>query len=269
MRRKIAIFVEKPIFMELNVALWQSDPVWRDKRANLERLEEVVRDTDADMIIAPEMFATGFSVGDTLMAEPAAESLTMHFLRRIAVRYGKAVAGSAAISEGGSVFNRLIFAKPSGETLVYDKRHLFSPGGEARFFTRGGGRVVAEFKGMRFLLLVCYDLRFPVWSRRRGDYDAIIYVASWDSRRRDAWRTLLRARAIENQSYVLGVNRAGDDPQTHYAGDSAAIDYMGRTMSEAGEGEKVLRVTLSADDLHAFRDRFAAWRDADDFDLRA
>lgn len=255
--------------MELNVALWQSDTVWMDKRANLARLEEVVRDTDADMIVAPEMFATGFAVADTRMAEPAGDSVMLREMRRIAVRYGKAVVGSAAISEGGAVFNRLIFAEPSGEMHVYDKRHLFSPGGEARLFTRGCGRVVAEFKGMRFLLLICYDLRFPVWSRRKGDYDAIIYVASWDSRRRDAWRTLLRARAIENQSYVLGVNRAGDDPQTHYAGDSAAIDYMGRTMAEAGEDESVLRARLSADDLHAFRDGFAVWRDADDFDLRS
>lgn len=162
----------------------------------------------------------------------------------------------------------MYFVKPSGEFIGYDKRHLFAPGGEARQYTPGDSRAVVEYGGVRFLLLVCYDLRFPVWSRCRGDYDAILCCASWPAPRREVWRTLLRARAIENQCYAAGVNRVGDDPAARYAGDSALVDFKGRTMVEAGGGERILTGVFDTGALAAFREKFPAWRDADEFVLK-
>ena len=189
-------------------------------------------------------------------------------MRRWAAAYGRAIVGSAVIAEDGRYRNRMFFVKPSGETAWYDKHHLFRPGGEGRDYTPGDRRVVVEYKGVRFLLQICYDLRFPVWSRNRGDYDAIIYCASWDNKRRDAWCALLRARAIENQCYVIGVNRVGTDPDAVYIGDSMVIDYLGRTVANAESGEWTMVATLDPESQRAFRAEFPAWQDADDFELR-
>ena len=149
-----------------------------------------------------------------------------------------------------------------------DKRHLFRPGGEARDYTPGDRRVVVEYKGWRLLLLVCYDLRFPVWSRNRGDYDAILCCASWADDRREAWRTLIRARAIENQCYMAAVNRVGTDPDGAYAGDSALIDFAGATIADAGEAERTIVAEFDSETLAAYRQRFPAWMDADAFELK-
>ncbi len=252
--------------MNLRVAACQVDMEWENTAANLARLEPVVAAADADVVVLPEMFATGFKLKPACVAEPM-DGAVVSAMRRWAAACGKAVVGSAVIAEGGVFRNRMFFAKPSGELEWYDKRHLFRPGGEGRDYTPGDRRVVVEYRGVRFLLLVCYDLRFPVWSRNRGDYDAIICCASWAGRRRDAWCTLLRARAIENQCYVVGVNRVGTDPEAVYIGDSMIVDYLGRTVAVAQSGERTLAATLDMERQRAFREEFPAWKDADEFTL--
>ena len=253
--------------MQLRIALCQTDIAWEQPARNLARLEPLVAGADADVVVLPELFATGFTLDPAPVAEaPGGEVVTA--LRRWAVQYGKAVAGSVAVAEGGRFFNRMYFVTPDGGCARYDKRHLFAPGGESRNYTPGSDRVVVGYRGFRFLLLVCYDLRFPVWSRCRGDYDAILCCASWPASRREAWRTLLHARAVENQCYVAGVNRVGDDPSGHYAGDSLLVDFKGRTLAEAGDREQTLSAAFDSDALEAFRCKFPAWRDADDFRIQ-
>lgn len=250
--------------MELKVALCQTAMEWERPQVNLRRIERMLGGTDADLVVLPEMFATGFVTDPRRVAQPMSGEI-VSWMREYARREGRALAGSLIVGERGRYFNRLLFAAPSGELTCYDKRHLFSIGGEGAAFTPGDARVVVEYGGFRLLLLICYDLRFPVWSRCRGDYDAILCVASWPESRREVWRTLLRARAIENQAYVLGVNRTGCDPATRYSGDSVAVGFRGETLAEAGDGECVLHAVLDHERLELFRERFPAWRDADAF----
>lgn len=252
--------------MKLNVAICQVDMEWEEIGHNLTRIEKIVAEAAADVVVLPEMFATGFKLRPSVVAETM-DGAVVTAMRRWAKDYNKAVVGSVVISENGTYRNRMLFVEPSGKMTQYDKHHLFRPGGEGREYTPGDRRVVVEYMGFRFLLLVCYDLRFPVWSRNRGDYDAILYCASWDNKRRDAWRTLLRARAIENQCFVVGVNRVGTDPDAVYIGDSMAVDYIGRTMADAESGEWTMVVSLDLDEQRAFRQQFPAWMDADDFEL--
>ena len=253
--------------MKLNVAICQVDMEWEETEHNLSRIEKVVAETAADVVVLPEMFATGFKLRPSVVAETM-DGPVVTAMRRWAREYDKAVVGSVVILEDGIYRNRMLFVEPSGKMTQYDKHHLFRPGGEGRDYTPGKRRVVVEYKGFRFLMQVCYDLRFPVFSRNRGDYDAIIYCASWDNKRRDAWCALLRARAIENQSYVIGVNRVGTDPDAVYIGDSKAIDYLGRTMADAESGAWTMVVTLDLEEQRAFRQSFPAWMDADDFELK-
>ena len=253
--------------MKLNVAICQVDMEWEETEHNLSRIEKVVAEAAADVVVLPEMFATGFKLRPSVVAETM-DGPVVTAMRRWAREYDKAVVGSVVILEDGIYRNRMLFVEPSGKMTQYDKHHLFRPGGEGRDYTPGKRRVVVEYKGFRFLMQVCYDLRFPAFSRNRGDYDAIIYCASWDNKRRDAWCALLRARAIENQSYVIGVNRVGTDPDAVYIGDSKAIDYLGRTMADAESGEWTMVVTLDLEEQRAFRQSFPAWMDADDFELK-
>ena len=253
--------------MKLNVAICQVDMEWEETEHNLSRIEKVVAEAAADVVVLPEMFATGFKLRPSVVAETM-DGPVVTAMRRWAREYDKAVVGSVVILEDGIYRNRMLFVEPSGKMTQYDKHHLFRPGGEGRDYTPGKRRVVVEYKGFRFLMQVCYDLRFPVFSRNRGDYDAIIYCASWDNKRRDAWCALLRARAIENQSYVIGVNRVGTDPDAVYIGDSKAIDSLGRTMADAESGEWTMVVTLDLEEQRAFRQSFPAWMDADDFELK-
>lgn len=253
--------------MKLKTALCQVDMEWERTAGNLARLEAIVAAPDADVVVLPEMFATGFKLRPSVVAEPT-DGLVATTMRRWAERYDRAVAGSVVIAEGGEYRNRMFFVEPSGTTRWYDKRHLFRPGGEARDYTPGDRRVVVEFKGWRLLLLVCYDLRFPVWSRNRGDYDAILCCASWADDRREAWRTLIRARAIENQCYMAAVNRVGTDPDGAYAGDSALIDFAGATIADAGKAERTIVAEFDSETLAAYRQRFPAWMDADAFELK-
>lgn len=268
---------------ELKVALCQADAVWERPAETLSRLDGLVAEAaaGADLVVLPELFATGFSTRPASFAEraagadavrataePAGEQVSvLAAMRRWATQGKCAVTGSVAVAAADGFRNRMYFVRPSGEVSWYDKRHLFRPGGEADNYRPGHRRVVVEYAGWRLLLLVCYDLRFPVWSRCRGDYDAIVCCAAWPAARREVWRTLLRARAIENQCYVVAANRAGSDPGLPYSGDSALVDFRGVPLAEAGAGECLLRATFDRAAREAFLEKFPAWRDADDFVL--
>lgn len=222
---------------------------------------------NADLFVLPEMFSTGFCTKPEGVAE-SADSETLHWMQRKAVERNCAVAGSVAVQENGKYYNRFYFVHPDGSVQHYDKKHLFTYGGEDKRFTAGTQRVVVNYRGVRILLEVCYDLRFPVWSRNLGDYDMILYVASWPTPRVDAWSALLRARAIENQCYVAGVNRMGTDPACEYSGGSAIIDPYGKTMAECPWScESEVTAEIDMEKLAAFREKFPVLNDADSFSL--
>ena len=253
----------------MKVALVQYDIVWADPAANRSRLDAVLDALEpVDLVVLPEMFSTGFATVPEGIAEEA-PSQTLEWMKARARSMDCAVAGSVALHEDGCYYNRFWFVKPDGEVTSYDKHHLFTYSGEHLRFTRGEGRVVVEWRGFRFLLNVCYDLRFPVWSRNRKDYDAAIYVASWPSVRQFPWDTLLRARAIENQCYVLGVNRVGCDPSCEYGGGTAAVDPYGATLAACAPASgQTLVVDLDMASLEAFRAKFPVLDDAEDFEIK-
>ena len=257
--------------MSLRVSLIQQPLNWQDPPRNRARFEELLLPLagETDLIVLPETFTTGFSMQPQRLAEPP-EGPTTLWLRSIADRLGAAVTGSVVTVEGGCYFNRLLWAQPAGELRHYDKRHLFRMGNEHEHFTSGRQAWCIEWRGMRFCPLVCYDLRFPVFSRRRPglDYDALLYVANWPATRAYAWRQLLVARAIENQSYAIGVNRVGlDGVGVEHSGDSRVCDFLGVPILAMGAEPAVATVTLDGEALNAFRERFPAHLDADRFDL--
>jgi len=251
----------------MKIALVQTSPVWEAPAANLAAADRWVGKAEADLVVFCEMFTTGF----TMNAATAADTMSgkgPQALREMARRHGKAIMGSMAIGEGGHFYNRMFFATPDGALSHYDKRHLFRMSGENGIYTPGAERPVWEYKGVRMLPLVCYDLRFPVWIRNRGDYDMIVIAAAWPAARAAVWRTLLRARAIENLCYVAGVNRTGDEPNTPYNGDTALVDFMGNPVAEAGgRDEQMVTATVDLDAQKAFHEKFPAWMDADNFSL--
>ena len=256
----------------MTIALYQQDIVWGSPAENMRRAEEAfaaalgegVLSSSAedgvhrvDLMVLPEMFTTGFCADPSLAAgvvDDGAEAVV--WMRRMASRYNAAVAGSVAVAEEGGYFNRMYFVRPDGCMEYYDKRHLFAMGGEADHYTAGRRRVVVEWRGVRILLQICYDLRFPVFARSRGDYDMIIYAADWPAPRIAVWDTLLRARAIENQCYVAGVNRVGSDPWCHYCGHTVLIDPYGRDTAACSDGEAVVIGSIDMDFLRAFRKKF-------------
>lgn len=248
--------------MKSRVAIVQRDIVWCDVERNFQQLETMLADVEADVVVLSEMFQTGFVTEPEGVAD---DGRTLRWMLIAAKQIDAAIVGSVIVREDGQFFNRLYFVKPTGEVEWYDKHHLFSIGGEAEHFARGMERKVVEWRGVRYLLEICYDLRFPVWSRQRGDYDAIIYSALWPKPRREVWRTLLRARAIENQAYVVGVNRIGAEPGLEYAGDSAVIDAYGRTVVDLENRESVAVAEIDMDALSLFRGRFNVAVDADDY----
>lgn len=253
---------------DLNVALVQQPLAWQDAAANRARFTELLAPLAGrtDLVVLPEMFTTGFSMQAAELAETM-DGPTVQWLRATAARLGAVVTGSLIVDDDGHR-NRLLWARPDGTLAAYDKRHLFRMAREHEHYAAGATRVVVELQGWRVLPLVCYDLRFPVWSRNRADYDLALYVANWPSARRYAWTTLLRARAIENLCYVIGVNRIGaDGAGIEYAGDSVALDPLGQPLAELGAGAAVTQVTLSAEALANHRRRFPAHLDADAFRL--
>ena len=254
----------------MKLLLLQTDTRWLAPDGNMRRAEDMIDASAAvDLIVLPEMFTTGFVVDPAGAAEPGGGEKTLEWMRTVAARRDAAVAGSVAVEVGGRYFNRLFFVKPDGSHVEYDKRHLFSFGGEHLRYTAGDERVVVEWRGWRILLQICYDLRFPVFARNRGDYDMALYVASWPSVRIHPWNTLLRARAIENVCWAVGVNRVGEDPFASYSGGTALIDFKGETAASAAEGrQEAVSCEASLEDLRAFRAKFPALDDADGFQLK-
>lgn len=251
---------------DLTLTLIQPEPVWEDISANLElfdRLMAQIQDP-TDLILLPEMFTTGFTMNAEKLAQDMAGS-GVQWLKETAVRKNADVAGSLIIREKGRFFNRLVWAKPDGALFGYDKRHLFRMAGEDRFYAAGEDRLTVQLQGWRFRPFICYDLRFPVWCRNRQNaYDAAVFVANWPRARSDHWKSLLTARAIENQCYVVGVNRVGKDGNgLEYSGDSAVIDPAGKRLFQKAGEPVIARLTLSREVLTAYRNAFPAWMDAD------
>ncbi len=253
----------------MKLSLLQFAPEWEAHQKNRQRLEAMLDGApSSDVYLLPEMFTTGFVTEPEGVAEQA-DTITLEWMRQMAARKGAAVAGSVAVREEDRFFNRFYFVEPGGLYRAYDKRHLFTMGGETSHYTPGRDRLVFEYMGFRIMPLICYDLRFPVWSRAAGRVDLMLYVASWPTPRVAAWDTLLRARAIENQCYVAGVNRVGNDPYNEYCGHSAVIDYLGGTLADGNDGlERAVTADISREPLDAFRQKFPAYLDADQFELR-
>jgi len=262
---------------DLRVSIVQGETRWHDPAANRAYYGELISSLHGitDMVVLPETFTSGFS-NDAIGEAETMDGSTVAWMREQAMSLDAAVTGSVQLRTDAGVFNRMLFATPDGELRHYDKRHLFSFAKEHERYAAGRDRVVVEWKGWNILLQVCYDLRFPVFSRNRFDvdragqldYDLLLYVANWPSVRTYPWKTLLRARAIENLSYVVGVNRIGTDGNgLHYAGDSAVIDFLGTPVSECTDEELVVTTTLQAAALQGHRERFPAMLDGDRFSL--
>lgn len=252
----------------MKIALLQSDIEWAMPCRNRFGAEAMIASAPGcDLYVLPEMFSTGFCTSPEGVAEPEPCD-SLKWMKDSAEMFSAAIAGSVAVEENGRFFNRFYFVTPDGNAVYYDKRHLFTYGGEHLKFTAGKERKIVEYKGVRILLQVCYDLRFPVWSRNRGDYDMALYVASWPETRADAWRQLLKARTIENQCFVAGVNRIGTDPSNSYCGGTMLIDPYGKVIAECADGmESVAVAEISMEELAAFRQKFPVLDDADDFEL--
>lgn len=242
----------------------QRNIAWADVAENIRRADEAIeRNAGSDLYILPEMFSTGFCTQPQGIAE-SGEGESLAWMKRKAAEIDAAIAGSVAVCDEGRYYNRFYFVKPDGSVSYYDKCHLFTYGGEHHRFTAGSKRVVVEWRGVRIMLAVCYDLRFPVWARNHRDYDMLIYVASWPTPRVEAWRALLVARAIENQCYVAGVNRVGDDPSCQYCGGSVILDAYGRQIAHCCDGvEQESTAVIDMEALNEFREKFPVLNDAD------
>lgn len=256
---------------DLRVTIVQSMLHWEDAEANREMFGAKLRALKGatDLVVLPEMFTTGFSMRSTELAEPMSGP-TVNWMREQAKATNAALYGSVIITDGGRYFNRGLFITPEGQVTVYDKRHLFRFANETDHYSAGEERVVVEWRGWRVLLQVCFDLRFPVFARNRGDCDAILYVANWPEVRRYPWSQLLIARAIENQVYVAGVNRVGMDGKgMHYSGDSVVIDPRGAVIGQVEPSrEGCTTVTLDRNALEDFREKFPVAKETDDFELK-
>ncbi len=254
---------------ELSLALIQTGLHWENADANLQMFDDWLKKVPActDLIVLPEMFTTGFSM-NTSLAE-SMDGKAMKWLRDNAASRGCVITGSLMMREDDRFYNRLIWMQPDGHFKQYDKRHLFSLSDEPIYFTAGENQLITEWKGWKFMPLICYDLRFPVWSRNVFHYDVLLYVANWPQRRSEAWKTLLRARAIENQCFVAGVNRIGNDGNAvHHSGDSAVIDPVGSCIEERNMEEAVVSVKLSKSGLDEIRIKHPFLNDKDDFAIK-
>lgn len=253
----------------MKIVILQTDIVRVDPASNICRAESILDKYDkVDLFILPEMFSTGYCVNPDGMKGNAINYETLEWMKTAAKKRECAIAGSVICKEEGRFYNRFYFVHPEGIVEYYDKKHLFTYGGENNHFTAGNKRVVVNYKGVRFLLQVCYDLRFPVWSRNHGDYDVAVYVASWPSTRVDAWSLLLKARAVENQCYVIGVNRVGKAHNCDYSGGSAVISPYGKVVAECEDNKACEAVVeLDMSELEEFRMKFPVLNDADSFEI--
>jgi omega-amidase len=253
----------------MKTALIQTSLFWENTNKNRAYLNEKINSISqyVDLIVLPEMFTSGF----TMNPKNAAESMqgeTISWLKEVAKKKNCAITGSLVIEENGNYYNRLVFVFPSGEIQYYDKRHLFTLAGEDKVYTPGKDKLIVNYKGFKICPLICYDLRFPVFSRNVEDYDVLIYVANWPKPRVNAWDILLKARAVENMSYVIGVNRVGvDDNNLEYVGHSQAVDFLGNFIQEPLETEDVFIVELEKEKLLETRSKLAFLNDRDNFML--
>lgn len=267
----------------LTLTIIQPNLQWENKKANLDMLAQKIESIQekTEVVILPEMFSTGFSMKPEELAE-AMDGDTVAWMKKTASSKKIILTGSVIIKEEEKYFNRLIWMLPNGEYGIYDKRHLFAYADEHNHYTAGNKRLIAQVNGWKINLMVCYDLRFPVWARQspsqplttegekeaRLEYDVLVYVANWPERRISAWKTLLQARAIENQCYVIGVNRVGDDGNNiHYSGESMIIDPLGEIVYTQANEEDVFTCTLQKELVIAVREKFPFWRDADSFEI--
>ena len=254
---------------ELNICLLQCDLHWEDAEGNRNQIADYLAAVEGvDIIILPEMFSTGFSVESTHLAETM-EGETVAWMKSMSHKKNSVLCGSMMINENGNVYNRLLWVEPNGLIQHYDKRHLFSLIDEQKYFTAGTERLIIEYKGWKICPLICYDLRFPVFSRNDVNYDLCFYVANWPDKRIAAWDTLLKARAIENQTYVIGLNRVGiDGYKAEYSGHSQVIDPKGDIIASAPENEiGLVELTLSKSHLETLRERLPFLDDRDQFEL--
>ena len=259
----------------LKISLVQANLHWENKKANLDNFTSIINELKGktNIVVLPEMYSTGFSMSPETLAE-SMEGETVLWMKNISASTKLIITGSVIIKDGDNYFNRLIWMLPNGSMGIYDKRHLFGFAGEDQHYTSGTKRLIASVNGWKLNLQVCYDLRFPVWARQNPmarreeepEYDVLIYVANWPERRSHAWKTLLTARAIENQSYVIGVNRVGNDGNgIYHSGDSCAIDPMGEILFTKKDEEFVHTIELTKINLQSVREKLPFLKDADGF----
>ncbi len=253
----------------LKLALVQANLVWENAELNRQKMEQLLTglSSDVDIVVLPEMFTTGFSMSPGRLAEPM-DGLSVTWMRNLAAKLQAVVTGSLIIEDGGQFYNRLIWMKPDGQFQHYDKRHLFTLAGEEKVYTAGQEQLLIQHQGWTIMPLICYDLRFPVWSRNQFQYDLLLYVANFPDKRGLAWRTLLQARAIENQSYTIGLNRVGlDGNGIYYAGDSTLVSYDGSILAHLPAREWVQEVEIYKEPQERFRSKLAFLPDQDRFQI--
>lgn len=257
----------------MRIGLVQTDIVWCNPTANIARVEELIAASEtADLYVLPEMWSTGFVIEAQEVAQTEGQSVALKWMIDTAAKRGCAITGSLVIAENGKYYNRHYFVTPNGIAARYDKHHLFRLGGETKRFTAGVERVVVDWQGVKFLLQTCYDIRFPIFSRNSltengYDYDAIIYVANFPTAREAVWRTLSAARAIENEAFVVAVNRTGSDPYCSYSGGSVLWDSFGEVVAQCGEKECIVVAQIDIDELKVRRKRFPTLRDGDLYNI--
>jgi len=254
----------------LNIAAIQANLIWEQPENNRGSFEQFISrlSPEVDLVVLPEMFSTGFTMEPHLVAEKM-DGITIEWMRMMAKTYKTAIVGSLVIEEDKNYFNRAVFIHPDGKTETYDKRHCFSLAGEHENYTAGKERLIVEYKGWKIFPLICYDLRFPVWSRFDEEYEILIYMANWPKPRIVAWDALLKARAIENMSYCIGVNRVGKDANGYeYIGHTAVYDFLGEEIGASREGEEdVVVCTLTKSSLYKIREKLNFLNDRDAFQI--
>jgi omega-amidase len=261
----------------LTFTIIQTSLHWEEKALNLKMLEEKINSIKekTEVVILPEMFSTGFSMNPEKLAEKM-DGETIAWMKRISSEEKIIITGSLMIAENGNYYNRLIWMLPNGQMGLYDKKHLFAFAGEHNHYTSGSKRLIASVKGWKINLQICYDLRFPIWSRQsykpgennQLEYDVLIYAANWPEKRILAWKSLLQARAIENQCFCIGVNRAGNDGNgIYYSGDSMVINALGEELYHKAHNEDIFTITLQKEDLEHIRQKMPFWKDADSFKI--
>ena len=255
---------------QISICLVQPEMIWEDIKANLNNLGEMIQEVtdDTDLIILPETFSTGFTMQSHQYAEEV-DGKAVSWMQEIANNRQTHITGSIIIRDNGQIYNRLYWISPRGIEGTYDKRHLFRMGREDKNFNAGESREIFNLGPIRFLPQICYDVRFPVFSRIRGDYDVLFYVANWPAPRQQVWETLIRARAMENQAYAIGVNRVGmDGLGVDHSGGSCVIDPIGNVIHQMDSRPGIQTITIDLNKVKEFREKFPAWKDADRFSIK-